>query len=149
MASGTGAGAGNYAGGTTAGAGMGATERTGSGSYSGGPDIANAGMTGSRPRTSAEWDAYEQDFRSDYETNYRNAGTFDDYKPAYRYGFDSANTYRGRNWDDVEPDLQRDWERNNPGREWARFKNAARRGWQRMTDAIERAVPGDRDRDGR
>ena len=139
-------------------AGMGATPRSGSGSYTGagiagaaGAAVAGAaGLSGSRPRTSAEWDTHEQEFRSDYETNYAGrGGTFDDYAPAYRHGFDNAQNYRGRNWDDVEPDLQRDWERNNPGREWSRFKNAARRGWQRMSDAIERAVPGDSDRDGK
>ncbi|MEP6656847.1 MAG: general stress protein [Betaproteobacteria bacterium] len=138
--------------------GMGATERTGSGSYTGAGVAAAAGaavlgaagIPGSRPRSSAEWNTYEQEFRSDYETNYAGrGGTFDEYAPAYRHGFDNAQNYRGRKWDDVEPDLQRDWERNHPGREWSRFKNAARRGWQRMSDAIERAVPGDSDRDGK
>ncbi len=128
--------------------GMGAAQRMGSGSYAGSGGMQGTSFGG--PRTSAEWEAYEQDFRSDYETNYAGrGGTYDDYAPAYRYGWDSASNYRGRNWDDVEPDLQRDWERNNPGREWTRFKNAARRGWQRMSDAIERAVPGDSDRDGK
>ncbi|MEO5700908.1 MAG: general stress protein [Casimicrobiaceae bacterium] len=135
-------------------AGNSSPERSGSGSYAGsGAAMAAAGdggLSGGRPRTSAEWDTYEDDFRSDYETNYASrGGTFDEYAPAYRYGLDSASSYRGRPWDDIEPNLQRDWERDNPGREWAQFKNAARRGWQRMSDAIERAVPGDSDHDGK
>lgn len=151
----TSVGAGNYAGSgmDTASAGTGGAAgmaRTGSGSYAGAGDYTGTGATGDRPRTSAEWDTYERDFRSDYESNYAGrGGSFDDYAPAYRHGLDSARQYRGRRWDEVEPELQRDWERNNPGREWARFKSAAQRGWQRMSDAIERAVPGDSDRDGK
>lgn len=149
MASSSG-GTGGSSGMTGSSGGMGATERTGSGSYAGGGGslAGGTGTSGSRPRTSAEWNTYEQDFRKDYETNYAGrGGSFDEYAPAYRYGFDSVGNYRGRSWEDAEPDLQRDWERNNPGREWARFKNAARRGWQRMSDAIERAMPGDSDHD--
>jgi len=93
----------------------------------------------SQPRSSSEasdWGSMENDFRSDFDTRYAGQGsTFDDYAPAYRHGWESArnSSYRGRNWDDVEPSLRSDWERNNPGRAWDRFKDAVRRGWDRLT----------------
>jgi len=32
---------------------------------------------------------------------------------------------------------------------WDKAKDASRDAWQRMSDAVERAVPGDSDRDGK
>jgi len=55
--------------------------------------------------------------------------------------------YTGRNFDDVEPDLRRDWESsgNRGSRTWESIKDSVRRGWHK----VERAMPGDADRDGR
>ena len=53
-------------------------------------------------------------------------------------------------WNEIEPDLRSDWERRYPqGGGWERFKAAVRRGWERTSDAVESAIPGDSDRDGR
>ena len=41
------------------------------------------------------------------------------------------------------------WESRNPNNGWERFKAAIRRGWERTSDTVERAIPGDSDRDGR
>ena len=38
--------------------------------------------------------------------------SFDDYGPAYRYGADSYGRSNGRSFDQLEPDLKRDWERS-------------------------------------
>ncbi len=57
--------------------------------------------------------------------------------------------YRGRGWSEIESDARRDWESRNPNDGWERFKAAIRRGWERTSDAVERAIPGDSDRDGR
>ena len=55
--------------------------------------------------------------------------------------------YPGREFDDVEPDLRREWERSEwkDGLSWEKAKKAARDAWHR----VERALPGDADRDGR
>jgi hypothetical protein len=45
----------------------------------------------------------------------------------------SNELYRGRKWDDVEPELRRNWETSNPGSAWDRFKAAVRHGWDRIT----------------
>ena len=37
---------------------------------------------------------------------------YDRFRPAYRYGFESARDDMGRSWDDAEPDLRAGWERS-------------------------------------
>ena len=77
--------------------------------------------------------------------------TYDDYGPAYAYGVNSYSTYAGRDWDDVEPELSGRWNsmRGQSSLEWDRAKHATRDAWNRVSDAVERAVPGDSDRDGK
>ena len=77
--------------------------------------------------------------------------TFADYGPAYRFGWDSYGRSKGRTFEQAESDLKRDWESNKGSSSltWDRAKHASRDAWQRTSDAIERAVPGDSDRDGK
>ena len=77
--------------------------------------------------------------------------SYDDYSPAYRYGVDAHSRYPNRSFDEIEPDLSRDWgtSRGRSSLEWERAKHATRDAWQRVSDKVERAVPGDSDRDGR
>ena len=77
--------------------------------------------------------------------------TFDDYAPAYRYGWTSYDKYRGRPFDEVESDLGREWNivRGTSKLDWNRAKLATKDSWQRVSDAVERAVPGDSDHDGK
>lgn len=77
--------------------------------------------------------------------------TFDDYGPAYRYGVDNYSRYPGRSFDEVEPELAREWQRakGKSSLTWENAKHATRDSWQRVSDTIERATPGDSDRDGK
>ena len=77
--------------------------------------------------------------------------TYDDYGPAYRYGTESYRRYPDRAFDDIEPELSRDWgtARGLSSLEWEHAKHATRDAWQRLRDGVERAIPGDSDRDGR
>ena len=91
-------------------------------------------------------DAY---WRDNYSSRpYVQSGAqYDEYSPAYRYGVESYSKYPGRSFDEVEPELSRDW-RNARGRsslEWENAKHATRDAWHR----VERAMPGDADGDGR
>lgn len=92
-------------------------------------------------------------WRDNYSTRpYINSGsTYDDYGPAYTYGVDAYSRYPDRSFDEVEPDLSRDWgsRRGNSSLEWEHAKHATRDAWHRLSDRVERAVPGDSDRDGR
>jgi hypothetical protein len=86
--------------------------------------------------TEAAIEADEEYYLGHYNTTYAADGDqYDDYAPAYRYGSDMANneTYRGRAWKDVEPQLRTDWEGRNPGSAWAKIKDAVRHGWERIT----------------
>jgi hypothetical protein len=76
---------------------------------------------------------------------------FDHYQPAYRAGVESFNRNPGRSFDEIEPELSRDWSRarGSSSLEWEHARPAARDAWDRVSNAVERAVPGDSDKDGR
>jgi len=88
-------------------------------------------------------DAY---WRENYSSRpYVDAGSrYDDYAPAYQYGWEARSRYAGRSFDEVEPELGRDWSadptRSHLG--WDKARHATRDAW----DRIERAVPGDHGR---
>lgn len=77
--------------------------------------------------------------------------TYDDYGPAYRHGVNAYSQNPDRSFDDVEPELSRDWgsARGNSKLEWEHAKHASRDAWHRASNAVERAIPGDSDGDGR
>ncbi len=94
-------------------------------------------------------DAY---WRDNYTTrSYASGVSYDEYRPAYGYGVDAFTLYPGRSFDDVEPELARDWhnKRGSSSLDWDRAQHATRDAWQRVSDATERALPGDSDRDGK
>lgn len=74
-------------------------------------------------------------FRAHWSSGLAGDGVYEDYAPAYRYGYAMAGSalYQGRPWEDVEPDLRRNWESGNPASAWEKFKAAIREGWERMT----------------
>ena len=92
-------------------------------------------------------------WRDNYGTRpYVQSGTsYDEYGPAYRYGVDAHNRYPDRHFDEIEPDLSRDWRtaRGGSSLEWENARHASRDAWTRVKDTTERAMPGDSDRDGR
>jgi hypothetical protein len=98
--------------------------------------------------------AVEESFWRDNYTSRPYVGTganYDDYGPAYRYGVESYSKYPDRSFDEVEPELSRDWSsaRGRSSLEWDNAKHASRDAWHRVSNAVERAVPGDSDRDGK
>lgn len=92
---------------------------------------------------------YSKHFETKYrETPYYSAGReWNDYKPAYQYGYDTYGQYRGQRFEDAEPQLSRDWDSSKGSSRlgWNEAKGAVKDGWNH----IERAMPGDADRDGR
>jgi hypothetical protein len=92
-----------------------------------------------------------------WRTNYssrpyvQSGSSYDDYGPAYRYGAESYGRYQGRSFDELDSDLERGWStaRGRSSLEWQNAKHAARDAWQRVSDTVERATPGDSDRDGK
>lgn len=83
------------------------------------------------------FEGYENDFRNNFKTAYANRGlTYEQVSPAYEYGYDLSSDprYRGRDWNSIEPDIQRDWETRQPGT-WNNFKDAIRYSWDKVTGA--------------
>lgn len=64
------------------------------------------------------------------------ADFYDRFRPAYRYGFESAQHHVGRSWDEAEEDLRTGWDRYEPRSEnsstWEDIKEAVRDAWDRV-----------------
>lgn len=110
-------------------------------------------MAGKGVAKAADPVAEESYWRDNYSSRpYVKSGSqYDDYGPAYRYGVESYSRHPNRSFDDVESDLGRDWgkARGQSSLEWEHAKHASRDAWHRVSDGVERAVPGDSDRDGK
>jgi uncharacterized protein (TIGR02271 family) len=77
---------------------------------------------------------YAADFRRHHTTMFASGGmAYEEYEPAYRYGYDLGTNerYRGRDWAALETEARRDWEARRPGT-WERFKEAIRYGWDKV-----------------
>ena len=63
------------------------------------------------------------------------------YQPAYRYGWESYPRYRGKRYEDVEPQLERGWTdyRGESTLTWVEARAATRDAWHRL----DHAIPGD------
>ena len=114
----------------------------------GGTPSTITGWTGTAGTGTSRWEAEDDYWRNNWSSRpYASGRSYDELSPAYRYGYESANQYRGRSWNEAENDLRSNWERTHgtTGSTWDRVKDAVRDAWHR----VERAAPGDADRDGR
>lgn len=68
--------------------------------------------------------------------------SYETYRPAYEYGWESYRRYRGRRFDEVETELRRQWERTDREMSWGVARGATRDAWQRVE---QRRPLGDRD----
>ena len=98
------------------------------------------GTTGSSSSGGApDWSTDDAFWQSNYSTRpYASADrSYDHYRPAYRYGFESARLHRGREWGDVEANLRSGWDRYehrdaSHQSTWDEIKDAARDAWDRV-----------------
>jgi len=65
-----------------------------------------------------------------YRPYYGDEFSFDDYSPAYRYGWESRSRYRGQSFEEAEDSLQAGWEET---------KHDVRLGWDEARDAVRDA----------
>ncbi len=85
----------------------------------------------------------DSDFRADFQKRYASGdGSYDDYAPAYRYGYDMASNsrYQGRSYDEVESDLRTEYGRQYPQSAWEKMKDAVRYGWNKVTGRTHAAA---------
>jgi ferritin-like metal-binding protein YciE len=114
--------------GTLAGAGAGAI----AGAVGGG--LAGKALA-ERVNPTVEHDYWRAQFRSRrYVTP---TDTYETFGPAYQYGWESATTYSGRQFADIEGELEKGWgkARGSSKLTWDRAKNAVRDAWDRVTKA--------------
>jgi hypothetical protein len=62
--------------------------------------------------------------------------TYEEFRPAYQYGYESATHHMGRDWNDVEPDLRSGWDKfegkSAGGAKWEDIKDAVKEAWHRI-----------------
>jgi uncharacterized protein (TIGR02271 family) len=107
---------------------------SGSGTTPGTGTLAGEATAGSALRD------FTPEYRRNFEQTYGSNSNFEAMRPAYEYGYISANDarYRGRAWDQVENDLRTDYEKRNPGSRWEQAKGAVRYGWDKVTGRAQR-----------
>ena len=62
---------------------------------------------------------------------------YDRFRPAYRYGFESAHRGSPRSWEEAEPELRKGWDRyehrGDNRSTWDEIKDAVKDAWDRVT----------------
>ena len=109
------------------------------------------GSNADSPGGLGDWSAHENAFRRHHAQNLAGTGEYDVYAVAYQFGGDQSRhaMYRDKSWEEIEPQVRRDWESRHRGSPWNNFKAAVRYGWESTSNVVERVIPGDSDRDGR
>jgi hypothetical protein len=98
------------------------------------------GYAGKAVEESFDPTAEDAFWRENYRTrSYAESGKdYDYYRPAYQYGWESYGQYRGRAFEEVEPELSRKWSSRSESSSisWEKAKQAARDAWERVDHAI-------------
>ena len=85
-----------------------------------------------------QWEDDDEYWKTNYRSRpYASAANrqYDYYRPGYRYGYEAANRYQDRNWDDVEDELSQGWNgyQHRGTSTWQQMKDAVRDAWDRVT----------------
>ena len=104
----------------------------------GNPGI-NMGTSGStrdvEEYADSDWAPHERHWREHFASRpYVHADRgYEHYHDAYRYGAASAARHRGREWHEVEPEIERGWTsaRGASRSAWTEMKDAVRDAWDR------------------
>jgi hypothetical protein len=105
------------------------------------------GLAGKGAAESIDPTAEDAYWRENYKSRpYYDASSGEDfnvYQPAYRYGWESRSRYTDKTFDEVEPELERDWTsaKTHSHLSWEQAKHAARDAW----DWIAHSISGRRD----
>ena len=104
------------------------------------------GLAGKGVAESIDPTAEDAYWRENYATRpyHDSSTTYDEYAPAYRYGWESRTRHPDRKWNDVEADLSSGWNtaKAQSRLTWDRAKLATRDAW----DRAENSVSGNRPR---
>lgn len=100
-------------------------------------DIGLGGSTTGAGTFTGDWNSDQSWWRENFRDRpYVVADrVFEYYEPAYEFGYLSANRYRGRKFEDIEPTLRTDFDRFEGRGEstWDNMKDAVRDAWDKVT----------------
>jgi hypothetical protein len=105
-------------------------------------DISNSGTGLPSPagNVSSTWDVEDRFWADNFSTRpwaVGRADPYDRFRPAFRYGHESAQHHMGRKWEEAEPDLRTGWDRyehrGDDTSTWDDIKDAVRDAWNRVT----------------
>ena len=87
----------------------------------------------------AAWETEDNYWQENFSSRPYSMGPdyYDRFRPAYRYGYESAHQQSAaRDWDEIEPDLRSGWDRYEHAGEdrstWEQIKDAVRDAWERV-----------------
>lgn len=87
-------------------------------------------------KPSGDYGAYNADFQRNFESTFAKRGlTYEQYDPAYRYGYSLGGDprYSRGDWSTIEPEARREWEsRYAKVGPWDQFKDAVRYAWDKV-----------------
>lgn len=98
----------------------------------------HSGLTGSDRSLGGRRLIGPDDYRRHFEGRFRDAHYFragsewEDYEPAYRYGYDTYEEYGSQEFDAVEPELAQGWNATRRGSRlgWSDAREAVRDAWR-------------------
>jgi len=98
------------------------------------------GLAGKSIAESIDPTAEDAYWRDNYATRpyFDPKASYDDFAPAYRYGWESRARHSGRSFDEVEPELKRDWDsvKARSRLTWDRARHASRDAWDRIENTV-------------
>lgn len=90
------------------------------------------------PNWKAAWETEDNYWTENFSSRPYGLGPdfYERFRPAYRYGFESAQHHVGRQWEDAEVDLRQGWEgyqhRGQSTSTWEEIKDAVKDAWDRV-----------------
>lgn len=85
-----------------------------------------------------DWETDDTYWRDNWESRpYTSADRdYEFYRPGFRYGYESARSNSGRQWNDIESDLRSGWERyeHRGQTAWENIKEAVKDAWNRVAN---------------
>lgn len=84
-----------------------------------------------------DWSTEESYWRQNYRNRpYTDENReFDEYRPGYKYGYESADRMGGRPWHEAEPELRSGWDEYEDRNDstWDQIKDSVKDAWDRAT----------------
>jgi len=84
--------------------------------------------------------SYDEDFHNHYQTYFLATGIlYEEFEPAYRYGYTLATDprFENRDWSEIEPEARAYWTNYHSNSPWEKFKDAIRHGWEEVKERVK------------